>query len=105
MFINIGIFRILKLLLKDNSLLHLYEDFKYKLNSHPDFPTLKSISDTLEKFGFENTPVRLKPEELQELDSPFLAYIKDGGQYELTYAHHNSENKISYLSEKKVKSK
>ncbi|MGW8123662.1 vitamin K epoxide reductase family protein [Roseivirga echinicomitans] len=77
----------------------LLSDFEYELNSHPDFPNLKSISDTFEKFGIENVPVRLKPNELEQLDSPFLAYIKSNGQNELAYARPLGDNSICFISE------
>ena len=98
-----GTIKVLKTLFRDYNKRSVFPDFEYELKSHPDFPTLKSISDTLEIFGFDNTPVRLKPEELQELDSPFLAYINDRGQNELTYAKPRPENEIDYLSERKDK--
>lgn len=91
--------KVLKCLLKDNFEKPPFEDFKYELNSHPDFPTLKSISDTLEKFGVENVPVRLKPNELEQLDSPFLAYITSKGQNELAYVKPLQGKNIHLISE------
>lgn len=78
-----GIFNVFQRLFKLNSVSHLFHDFKYELSSHPDYPSLKSISDTLEKFGFENVPVKLKAEELNKLEDPFLTYVKNKGQNEL----------------------
>lgn len=77
----------------------LFCDFQYELNSHPDFPTLKSISDTLGKFGIENVPVRLKPNELEQLDSPFLAYFTSKGQNELAYVKPLQDKNIHLISE------
>jgi len=91
--------KVLKYLLKDNFEKPPFDDFEYELNSHPDFPTLKAISDTLEKFGIENVPVHLKPNELEQLDSPFLAYIKNSGQNELTYVKPLKEAYVEYRGE------
>lgn len=84
---------------KTNGIGHLQKDLEHELNSHPDFPTLKAVSDVLEKFGIENVPVRLSPEELRELDSPYLAYIKKRGHNELAYVKPLENGRIEYKSE------
>ncbi len=89
-------FVVLERLFNVYSVQHLFRDFKYELNSHPNFPSLKSISDTLELFGFENVPVKLKPDDLEKLEEPFLCYIKEN---ELAYVTPLENELIHYTSE------
>lgn len=96
---EVGTSKVLKYLFKDNFNKFPYSDFEYELNSHPDFPTLKAISDTLEKFGIENVPVKLRPDELEKIDTPFLAYINSKGQKELAYAKPRVNGSLIYYSE------
>lgn len=48
------------------------------IHSHPDFPTLLSISDTLERLGIEHSVGRLKKENLIDLPYPYLLPITTG---------------------------
>ena len=82
---NSSLNSLLMYVIRVNGIGHLQKDLDHELNSHPDYPSLKAVSDVLEKFGIENVPVRLSPEELKELDSPYLAYIKKRGHNELAY--------------------
>ena len=79
-----------------------FKDFEFELKSHPDFPTLKAVSDTLEKFGIENAPVRLKPYELENLDSPYLAYAVVNGHEELTYVAPQNDKTVAVTAESKA---
>jgi uncharacterized membrane protein len=90
---------LLMYVIRVNGISHLQKDLEHELNSHPDFPTLKAVSDVLEKFGIENVPVRLSPEELKELDSPYLAYIKKSGHNELAYVKPLENGRIEYKCE------
>ena len=69
-----GINRVFSHLFTDNKWGKSFADFKYELNSHPDFPTLKSIADTLEKFDIKNVPVRLNSNKLKQC----LLDLRDG---------------------------
>jgi Vitamin K epoxide reductase family/Thioredoxin len=46
--------------------------------SHPDFPSLLSVSDTLQRLGIEHAAVRIKKEELIDLPLPYLLPIEKG---------------------------
>lgn len=50
---------------------------KQQLKSHPDYPSLLSITDTLDYFGITNTAVQVEKEVLPEIDTPFLAHMKN----------------------------
>lgn len=46
--------------------------------SHPDFPSLLSVSDTLQRLGIEHAAIRIKKEELIDLPLPYLLPIEKG---------------------------
>lgn len=51
-----------------------------KLWQHPEFPSLASLSDTLDELKVSNLSVRLTQEQLVEVPLPAIAYLDiDGG--------------------------
>lgn len=50
-----------------------YSSIKDKLLQHPKYPSLFSLTNTLENLGLENKAVRIKKEQLGQLETPFLA--------------------------------
>lgn len=46
--------------------------------SHPDFPSLISISDTFERFGIEHYVSKVKEEDLRQLSFPYLLHLGKG---------------------------
>jgi hypothetical protein len=48
------------------------------ITSHPDFPSLLSIADTLRRFGVDHIVRRITKEELEQLPHPFLLPIEKG---------------------------
>lgn len=58
------------------------EYIKEKLLTHPYYPSLLSVTDTLEELGIENAALMLDKEELNEIPLPFLAYTTSkGGEF------------------------
>lgn len=51
------------------------------LESHPDFPSLYSISDTLKKWKVESIAMQTEAGKLNELPVPFIAHLKNKGGY------------------------
>ena len=47
-----------------------------QLNSHPDYPSLLSITDTLDHLGIENAAVQIEKDQLHEVDTPFIAHLR-----------------------------
>ncbi|WP_424002743.1 vitamin K epoxide reductase family protein [Maribacter sp. IgM3_T14_3] len=47
-----------------------------KLLQHPHYPSLFSISNTISNFGIENKAVRITSEQLEQVETPFLATTK-----------------------------
>ncbi|MCC7402318.1 MAG: thioredoxin domain-containing protein [Chitinophagaceae bacterium] len=55
-----------------------------KLLSHPDYPSLLSITDTLDELNIENGAFVVEKEKIKEMPVPFLAHTgKRGGEFEL----------------------
>ncbi len=52
---------------------------RHQLLSHPDYPSLLSITDTLDELGIENTAVQIEKNKLHEMPVPFLAHLNGGG--------------------------
>ena len=52
---------------------------KEALKSHPDYPTFKSICDTLNEWNIENYPLRYEVNELEDLQAPYIVHFSRGG--------------------------
>lgn len=55
------------------------ETVEETLKNHPDYPSLLATSDALNEWKIDNVAVRLYPEQLSELPTPFLAYLTVSG--------------------------
>ncbi len=69
------------------------EEFIYQIKSHSDYPTLLSISDTLNFFSIDNAAIRINFSEIESLPNRFIALL------------HDSENKDRLLFIEKKGSK
>lgn len=55
---------------------------KRQLKTHPDYPSLLSITDTLDYLGIENAAMQIEKNLLHEVTTPFLAHLKtNGGEF------------------------
>ena len=53
-----------------------------QLLSHPAYPALSSITDTMDELDIENAALQIEKEKIQEMPTPFLAYLNGhGGEY------------------------
>lgn len=52
-----------------------------KLWQHPDFPSLASLSDTLDELKVNNFAAHLAPDQLSEIPLPALAYLNSEGGF------------------------
>lgn len=68
---------ILKKYLEENQHTNLIEDFKENYFSHPNFPSLYSITDTLDLLGIENMAANIPKNQLENLPDQFVAFIKN----------------------------
>lgn len=57
-----------------------------KLEEHPDYPSMLSISDILKEYGVDNISIKCRPEKLTSLPLPFLTHIKVEGRSTFSYA-------------------
>jgi len=81
----------------------LKSSVKEALKSHPDYPTFKSICDTLNEWNIENYPLRYEVNELEDLQSPYIVhfgrsggmigFVTDTGKDHVTYFTSFSEKR------------
>ncbi|MCG8476828.1 MAG: cysteine peptidase family C39 domain-containing protein [Cytophagales bacterium] len=75
-------FEIIKYAFKKLRIRVTADSLRETLQSLPDYPTMKSVSDTMTYFGIEHYPLKLTGEELRELLNPFLVHISsDSGEF------------------------
>jgi len=74
------------LYLKNQNIKIDYEEFKFQVQSHPDFPSLLSFSDALTFFNIKNAAVRVPKEEISLLPDHFITILT-----------HDNEEIISYV--------
>lgn len=79
------------------------EEFEDYFFSHPDFPSLYAITDTMDFFGIENLAARVTNEQLPELPNEFLTIINSVQQEQFIYVLQHDTQKVSYLDDKHVK--
>lgn len=54
------------------------KEFEYQLQSHPGYPSLIAVTDTLSYFNISTLPYKFSFENLSLLPSRFLAFLKSG---------------------------
>ena len=65
--------------------------FRKRVASHPDYPSLLSVSDILEQMGIPHGVARIDRENLENLERPYVLHLeKDAGRFILI----NEENEI-----------
>lgn len=52
---------------------------KESLKSHPYYPALKSICDTLQEWNVEQYALKYKPEDILEISAPYIVHFNNGG--------------------------
>jgi ABC-type bacteriocin/lantibiotic exporter with double-glycine peptidase domain len=66
-------------------LLEIPVSFEYlsrKIQSHPDYPSLLSITDTLDELGIDSATVHIGKGQLHEAPVPFMAHLNgNGGEF------------------------
>ncbi len=50
-----------------------------QMKSHPHYPSLVSITDTLDYLGIEHLSIEINEDQLHEIPTPFLAHLKNNG--------------------------
>lgn len=57
-----------------------YSFFRERLETHPDYPSLFSLTGTLDELGLAYRALRVEKDRLAELDFPLLAHTRHNGQ-------------------------
>lgn len=52
-----------------------------KMQTHPDYPSLLSVTDTLDDLGIDNAALQIDKERLHEAPLPFLAHNTNKGEF------------------------
>ena len=66
-----------------------------QLLSHPDYPSLLSITDILNELGIENTAVQIERDQLGEIETPFLVHLNgNGGEFVIIKNRDNLEQQF-----------
>jgi len=80
------------------------DDVNIELNSHPDFPSFKAYTDTLNNLEIENLAVTIPKEQFKKLTDPVLVSLNSNGKSEIALAQitDNDEIKLN-LGDKEAK--
>lgn len=89
---------ILKKYLEQNHHASLIEDFKENYFSHPNFPSLYSITDTLDLLAIGNMAANIPKNQLENLPDQFVAFIKNKDFEGFVLVNKHGEN-ITYETE------
>ena len=65
-----------------------------QLKSHPDYPSLLSITDTLNDLGIDNLALSIEKDQLHEVATPFLAHLNTGGGEFVLVQNRDSLDKV-----------
>lgn len=52
-----------------------FDDFSLSYQSHPEFPSIKSLSETLTSKGIKNIALKIEKESIYEIDEYALVHI------------------------------
>lgn len=78
-------------------------EFKFQVESHPDYPTLLSFVDALDFFNIPNVATRVTFDELDNLPDEFIGLL--GAEYAMPFLFYIKKEKDHFLynDEKKIK--
>ena len=77
---------------------------KEALKSHPNYPTFKSICDTLNEWNIENYPLRYEVSELEDLQAPYIVHLDQGGGM-IGFVTDTGKDHVTYFTSYKEKKK
>jgi uncharacterized membrane protein len=86
---------ILKTFLKKNKYQHNIQEFEDLFLSHPNYPSLYSITDSLDVLGIENAAVRVGMEEYPDLPESFLAILSAPNEIDTLVLAFKTHDKIT----------
>ncbi len=71
------------------------QDVMDELEKHPDYPSLLAISDVLNWFKINNAAYRIKPDDLMEVPTPFIAHTNRDDDFVLVKRIRNNKVTLS----------
>lgn len=77
-------------------------EFLFQIQSHPDYPSLLSITDTLNFFDIQNGVIKISASEVESLPSRFVAFLNVENKRSQLYLIEKKKNNYSYLLDKKA---
>ncbi|MEP1488877.1 MAG: vitamin K epoxide reductase family protein [Algibacter sp.] len=89
-----------KRLLISLNIKHTSKYLKDSILSHPDHPSLLSISDTLEKYQIETLAVKIDADKLNEMPMPSIVQVEVNRQPLFFVLQKVLDNKVSYYDDK-----
>lgn len=78
-------------------------EFLFQVQSHPNFPSLLAISDTLNFFTIDNGAISVASSEINLLPNRFIALLRDDDNFTQSYFVEKKGNKYFYTSNSKSK--
>ena len=86
----------------------LKSSVKEALKSHSNYPTFKSICDSLKEWNIEHYPLKYQTEEIMEISAPYIVHFRNGGG-QIAFVSDISNDKVSfyesYRSKREITSK
>ena len=86
----------------------LRSSVKEALKSHSNYPTFKSICDTLNEWNIEHYPLKYQTEEIMEISAPYIVHFRNGGG-QIAFVSDISNDKVtfyeSYRSKREITAK
>src|SRR5690606_27332665 len=76
-----------------------FDEFKENYLSHPDYPSLYAVTDSLELLGIETITATIPKEQLQNLPDIFIAYLYIEERAEFVLVN-KDQTKITYENQK-----
>ena len=74
------------------------QEWEVQFQSHPDFPTVRAVTDTLEHFDIEHIAAEVPKDVLEELPNQFFALLKNLDNQELAWITQKKQS-IHIISE------
>ncbi|MET3025214.1 vitamin K epoxide reductase family protein [Flavobacterium sp. UW10123] len=78
------------------------DEFLFQNQSHPDYPSLLSIADTLSFFNIENAVIRVEASNIKLLPNHFVAFLSKEMNKPQLYFFERKDNTFFYHKDKKT---
>ncbi|PWA05411.1 thioredoxin domain-containing protein [Flavobacterium psychrotolerans] len=86
---------------KENIAIDKFE-FLFQIQSHPDYPSILSISDSLNFFNIENGAIHISVSEIELLPDRFVALLKEDNDKPRLYFVDRKSDKYFFTKDKKT---